>query len=205
MNKQLHVLLDLLYPPSRCPICFAYSEGLCIPCEDRILLSRLQVTQGGQGWSLFQYTEDVKGLLSAFKKNGSFLAGQEIAALMVKALPYDLGSVDFITYAPSSRISLKRLGFDHGKVLAKALAKKFKVPVQNLFLAPKVEQKNLDVEERWKNIQGLRIKKDSCALLKGKRGLLVDDVYTTGATVETCLALLEKEGVSAIYLTFCAR
>lgn len=205
MNKLIPKLLALLYPPSRCPICRTSTEGLCIPCKDRILLGRLRKIPGAQGWSLFQYTEEVKGLLSAFKKNGSFVAGNEMAALIEEFLPKDLGSVDFITYAPSSQVSIKRLGFDHGEVLSKNLAKKLNVPVYDLFLPPKVEQKHLEMDERWKNIKGLRMKRGSWDPLKGKRGLLIDDVYTTGATVKTCLALLEKGGVSCVYLTFCAR
>ena len=60
-------------------------------------------------------------------------------------------------------------------------------------------QKKLDNEEREKNLKKAFI--SSGEIVKYKRVMLVDDIYTTGATIETCTKLLKENGVSEVYYT----
>ena len=60
------------------------------------------------------------------------------------------------------------------------------------------EQKKLSQAERLKNIKG-SFEADS--LVKGLRVVIVDDVFTTGATVYECARILKRAGASKVYLS----
>ena len=66
------------------------------------------------------------------------------------------------------------------------------------------QQVGLSSQERERNVQGaFRVEKEKRPLIEGRRVLLVDDVYTSGATVKACARALRRAGVSGIdVLTF---
>lgn len=112
-----------------------------------------------------------------------------------------------VSFAPSSKASLKRLGYDHGYLLAKAIAMRSGVPLKPLFSPPEMEQKQLDKEERKENVKTIVflesvMEKGKVPALEGKRVLIVDDVLTTGSTIDFCSELVRREGGEPEYLTF---
>ena len=76
---------------------------------------------------------------------------------------------------------------------------------QNLLIRIKETkpQYQLNLKERKENLKNaFNVKKDFC--IKGKNILLVDDVYTTGSTIDAMASCLKKKGASAVYfLTVC--
>ena len=66
------------------------------------------------------------------------------------------------------------------------------------------QQVGLNSQERERNVQGaFRVEKDKRPLIEGRRILIVDDVYTSGATVKACARALRRAGAEAIdVLTF---
>jgi ComF family protein len=104
--------------------------------------------------------------------------------------------IDFIVPVPLHRLRLKEREFNQSEILASRLAKYFNIPlIKNSLIRtrPTPPQANLSKEERLKNVNGA-FKLRENELLKGKNILLIDDVFTTGSTVDQCAKVLKKEG-----------
>lgn len=195
--------MDLFFPYDRCPICEEYTDGLCIPCRDNLsYLNEEKYMNQQKGQSIFEYNEAGKALLMAFKKRGSFYAGNDMVKLLVSDQRNFIGSFDLLTFAPSSKKSIKDLGFDHGRYLADQVSKETGILIKSLFLPSPVEQKKLDIESRKKNANNIQLNEKGLIGMEEKKVLILDDVYTTGSTVRRCMELLELKGIHAAYLTF---
>lgn len=103
-----------------------------------------------------------------------------------------------VTYVPRNRNNLLKYGFDHGALLAEAIAKRLGCSTVPIFSRSSGEmQKELDAEERYGNaVQGLTIKKDS--IIPGGKYIIVDDIITTGATIASASQLLFENGASVV-------
>lgn len=116
-------------------------------------------------------------------------------------------SYDLIVPVPLHRTRLKERGFNQSLLLAKGIAKIYNLPVDYLNLkrvhatTPQVKLKGKD---RIKNVRGAFAVQDSNAF-KDKRVLLIDDVYTTGATITECSKTLKKAGAKDIKCLTLAR
>lgn len=185
-------------------MCDEYSQGLCARCQasfvrfDRELLSEAQ-----EGVSLYRYQGDTISLISRYKKKSRFSALEAIVALIIREYGPDIRKFDLLTFAPSSVSSKRKLGFDHGKLMAKRVSKASGVQCICLFLPPAKEQKVLDKGERVNNALGISLKKGIRAELQGKKILIIDDVYTTGSTLMRCMEIISSNGGEPRYLTLC--
>ena len=107
----------------------------------------------------------------------------------------------FLVPIPSDKKKLKTRGYNQAEELAKELSKILKIPVisNNLtkinFTKPQME---LTKAEREKNLENAFIIKNP-AEFAGKKIFLVDDVYTTGSTMEECALILRKAGVKEVW------
>jgi len=200
--KGLNRIADFFYPMLKCPICQTFNEGLCIACRASFKsYDKESLKQEEKGVSLYIHQEAVKTLVSNFKKKVIYSAGDAMVMLFLEKLSVEMESFDFITYAPSSLTSVRKLGFDHGAYLAKGIAKELKIPVTTLFKPSDKEQKVLERDERVENAKKISFIDKKISGLKGKHGLVVDDVFTTGSTVFHCIELMKREGVSGKYIT----
>ena len=104
---------------------------------------------------------------------------------------------------PNLKISKKRYkerGYNQSYLIAKEIAKNTDLEILNNCLIKTkniIEQSKLNKEERKINIQGVYEIKNS-ALIKNKKILLIDDIYTTGSTVNECSKILNKEKTNKI-------
>lgn len=102
---------------------------------------------------------------------------------------------DFITYVPS----INRLGFNHSGYIAKEMSKKLNLHFEeNLLYSAKhvKKQHKSTIKERIENVEG----KYKCNYnISGARVLLVDDIKTTGATVDECAKVLLFAGAESVH------
>lgn len=117
----------------------------------------------------------------------------------------DLKSFDMVIPVPLHIKRLRERGFNQSLLLARAVGKRHRITVDPFALKRTrwtVPQVNLSGKERKLNVKGaFEVQKD----VKGKRVLLVDDVYTTGATVRECSKVLKKSGAKDVCVLTLAR
>jgi ComF family protein len=118
-----------------------------------------------------------------------------------------MAKVDMIVPVPLHHVSLRERGFNQAHLLSLAVSKRFGVPVRRSCLA-KIRhtrpQSGLNRQERLTNLKGAFKVKDPGAV-KGKNILIVDDVYTTGATVSKAAGALKEAGASKIEVAVLAK
>lgn len=103
-----------------------------------------------------------------------------------------------ITNVPRRRSAIKKYGYDHSKMLGKALAKKLKIRFVDTLVskAKKAQKQNKGEEERINNASFKY--RWHAPDLTGKRVLLIDDIITTGASMGACAMLIRGLGAKEI-------
>jgi len=102
---------------------------------------------------------------------------------------------------PLDKRKLKDRGYNQAEELAKELSKTINIPIANNILIknqPTRSQMKLKKEEREKNVKGVFTIKNH-EQIRGKKVFLVDDVYTTGSTMEECARILKEAGVKQVW------
>lgn len=107
-------------------------------------------------------------------------------------------SFDGICYVPMSHIKRLRRGYNQSELLAERLSKIFGIPLYNLLSCKytRTVQHNLSEKERFSNVKG---KYTVTQNVNGKRLLLIDDIKTTGATLNECAKRLLMAGADGVY------
>jgi competence protein ComFC len=119
-----------------------------------------------------------------------------------------LKNYDIIIPVPISKKRKKKRGYNQSELIAKKIAKQMK----NLKYTSKVLYKTkdtipqsvLDKDKRIENIKGAYYIKNE-QILKNKKVLLIDDIFTTGSTVNECSKILKQVGVKEIGIFTLAR
>lgn len=157
--------------------------------------------------SVYIYDGTVKDLVKIFKFRKKRKLGKILGSLMAKDFfnKFPNSDYDFIVPVPIHRKRLNERQFNQSEVLAAELGKHIHIPLLFDTLVQKrssVEQVNLGVKERWKNVKGIySVSKD----IENKGILLIDDVFTTGATTYECSKLLIEHGASYVDIFTFAR
>ena len=200
-------LLDLLYPP-KCVLCHKLlpnsTYAVCPKCA-RHVLSQYPSRHHGKYFTLcvapLRYEEPVRGSVHRYKFGNRSFYAEHYAPWMASAVLQELGrDFDLITWVPVSRKRLRRRGYDQAGLLAQQLADLLALPVCPCLKKrwDNPPQSRLDArKDRAKNVRGMYMPLDVAAF-KEKRVLLVDDVITTGATLEECSRVLRRAGALQI-------
>lgn len=119
----------------------------------------------------------------------------------------DYGPIDRIIPVPLHPIRFREREFNQAEILARPLAEALKVPldIKTLYRTRyNPPQITLDSKARFENVQGL-FATSNPDMIRNQRILLIDDVMTTGATVNACARTLMEEGASEVYVLVLAR
>jgi len=149
------------------------------------------------------YRSPLKELILAVKFGRRPAVARYLADWLAAHLPQDIVRlpVDAVLPVPLDRGTLRQRGFNQSLVLARRVAKELSSPLllynlyRHTFQAP---QTALSGRQRRENVRGnfaLRRPQE----IAGLRLLLVDDVYTTGATLEECAKLLRRAGARCVW------
>ncbi|MGA1843134.1 MAG: ComF family protein [bacterium] len=118
------------------------------------------------------------------------------------------GCVDCVLVpVPLSVERLREREFNQSLMLAKSLSKAFRLPLRPLLLERRggsTPQVGLSPEDRWKNVRGA-FGVSGVERIPGRGVILVDDVFTTGATVNECARVLKKAGARWVEVWTLAR
>lgn len=109
-----------------------------------------------------------------------------------------LEKYDIILIVPVNKARKKERGYDQSYLIAKTISTIIKRPiVKNVLYKDKntIKQSTLNKEERKENVKGAYSIKNF-QKLKNKKILLIDDIYTTGSTVNECSRVLIEKGIN---------
>ena len=157
--------------------------------------------------SYFYYLKDSKyqNIIHQLKYNGRQDIGFEFGKIFGSELmKTSLSSPDIIVPVPLHLKKLRKRGFNQSEIIARGMADSMgkKIITDALERIRYTEsQTNRSRYERWENVEGIfRLRKPQ--LLEGKHILLVDDVVTTGSTLEACASeILKIQGTTVSVAT----
>jgi len=223
LNKMASFIIDLIFPP-RCAVCGEVTQigtEICESCFGRLknqlhgsaMCSRCgkpadscicqNISAISECVSVFKYGDDTRNLMEKLKTDGSDATAKQLAEMMAsRYFSSDLCNISFncITYVPSSAERTAAKGFDHAQRLAKQLSLKLNIPC----IAPPIKQTSdyraqhtLARNERFENADRGYALSDGKAISGNL--LLVDDIITTGATLDRCAKLLLICGADKVF------
>ncbi len=213
MKAVLDFFLDLLFPP-KCMFCGRIlkdeERDYCEKC--RLELPFYEVAERKLSFieetaSVFYYQDNVRESIHRFKFNGRAFYARSYGIWMAKAVREKIkGPFDMISWVPCSKWRKWKRGYDQAYELAVALSKELDVPcIQTLKkVRHNRRQSGLKGEAaRRANVMGAyrAVRKPENGM---ERVLLVDDVLTTGATIEECAKTLLLSGFFGICCAFVA-
>jgi len=178
-------------------------QGKCQRCQDK-KLSGL--------YSALSYKEKdlTKKLIYQFKYQPYLKdLAKTLASILIEHFVLSGKNIDEIwdngvlVPVPLDKKKLKIRGYNQSEELAKELSKILQIPVisDNLIKIKSTQpQMELKKEEREKNLQGaFAVKPAFASELRRGKVFLVDDVYTTGSTMQECAKVLKESGVKEVW------
>lgn len=120
---------------------------------------------------------------------------------------YDLLPFDAVCYVPMHVLKKRERGFNQAELLASALSRRGRIPLSKGMLKRLRDtgsQTRLTAAQRVSNVAGV-FKATRPDEVKGRRLLLIDDVMTTGATVNECARVLKKARAASVHVLTVAR
>jgi ComF family protein len=158
---------------------------------------------------VFVYDSASRGPLLAFKHADRTDAAPTFARLMAHAAADLLPDADLIVPVPLHRRRLLARRFNQSALLALALGRETGIDaVPDLLVRTRhtPSQGGLSATARRRNVTGaFAVRKGMADNVRGARMLLLDDVYTTGATVGACAAAARRAGAATIDVITLAR
>jgi ComF family protein len=144
-------------------------------------------------------------LVRAFKFEREMAVGRWLGARMAAFLLAKCAKPGFdaVTFVPMTQRNRRERGFNQAEILARILAKRLDVPLIRLLDKTRdtLLQGRLSAEDRKHNLRDA-FRSLPCDL---ESVLLVDDIYTTGATVEECARTLKRGGAQSVVAMTVAR
>jgi ComF family protein len=219
--------LDLLYPP-RCALCGRLGVLLCDGCAT--LLPRAAGRRCEVCWlplaagaacracaeheyafaglrSAYRYEGDVRRLVHAFKFGGQSALAPLLARPLIEVWGEQRLGADVSVPVPLTGRRRRGRGFNQSALLAREIGRAAGLPVSEALARrrfPVPQARSRTAAERWRNVQGAFAVTDAEAFA-GRRVLLVDDLATTGATLDACARELLAAGAAEVIALTLAR
>lgn len=188
-----------------CGICGKLDKNfLCKKCEIELQkIAKFEVIENFEEEKyfdkqlyIFKYEGIIRSSIIDYKFNEKSYLYKTFTIFLLKNKKVfeKIQSYDTIIPVPISEKRKKTRGYNQSLLISREISKKTGIKLQekNLIkIKNTIEQSKLDKEEREKNVQNVyQIKNEE--ILKNKKILLLDDIYTTGNTVNSCCKILKK-------------
>ena len=153
-----------------------------------------------QLFSALKYNGFLKNKMLAYKFHNYKYLGMTFAELLTHIiLKYDINA-DFIIEVPISKERLRERGYNQSAIIAKKVAEFTKIKYQKDILIKtknNLRQSELDVNKRKENVKDAYSTKN-IEKIKNKKIILIDDIFTTGATLNECAKILKQSGAQEV-------
>ena len=210
-------ILDLIYPQV-CGICGKINKNsLCNKCEIKLKKHFEIKIDNYEDFStyydkhiyFFQYEGSIRKLLINYKFNEkSYLYRSFVNFLLKKQKVFEIiKTYDIILPVPISKKRYKQRGYNQTELIAREISKRAGIElVTNCVYKERnnVPQSTLNKEDRIENVKNTYIIKN-LKIIKDKRVIILDDIYTTGSTVNECSKLLKQNNVKEILVMTLAK
>jgi competence protein ComFC len=191
-RRSLSALWDWLFPP-RCVACDARGAWLCPACLNQIRCSsaawqgeeHISPLQGARSAAPFE--GPLREAIHEFKYEGVRVLASVLGDILHTAWCVDPWPAEIIVPVPLHSSRIRQRGYNQSALLSRELSDRTGLPVVESVLAriaPTRPQVGLSAEERADNVRNA-FRCINAGLL-GAKILLVDDVWTTGATMRAC-------------------
>lgn len=221
------VLLSVLFPKS-CPVCdgiISYDQIICEKCVPKIHFiegarckkcSKQLVDKEVEycsdcgksnhiyksGIAAFLYDDVVSKSIYRFKYHNRRTYAEFYGSYIAKRYGGQIKAwdADVIIPVPIHQRKMIKRGYNQAELIARELAKNIGIPVDNNLLIRVVNtkpQKEMTKAERKKNLE--KAFKIATNVVEYNKVILVDDIYTTGSTIDECARILRGSGVSQVY------
>ena len=216
MRQIWTVPLVSMYPPI-CGICEKINkDALCPKCNVELkkqaevnILQKEEIEENikkekyfEELMYIFKYEGQVRKLILDYKFNEKSYLYKTFVNFLLKneKIFENIKKYDKIIPVPISKKRNKERGYNQSMLIAEEIANKTNLElVNNCLIKTKniIEQSKLNKEDRQQNIQGVYSLQNE-RLITNKKILLVDDIYTTGSTVNECCKILQQANPKTI-------
>lgn len=216
INNFIGNTLDVIFP-RKCIFCGKVVEEkkdifTCCECEKRLAVDKNSICYEARGKNIeyiispFIYDESVRKAIINFKFSDKEFYGKTLAYFMNEAMEnvYECEKFDYIIPVPMYKTNLKKRGYNQAEILA-----------ENINVNGAEYDKDNLIRIKDNGAQSMRNAIERADALKGcfvcvcgvenKNILLVDDICTTGVTLERCASELKKMGASRVVGLTCAK
>lgn len=207
INKSKHELI--------CDACVSklpVSKNTCAKCGQRIGLHSIVCDRCKKAeWhfdkavSVFVYVGEVVEMVLRLKYNAEGDVAKAVAPFMVNCITTTGLNVEketpLLIPVPLTPKRLKARGYNQAELLAKEISARTGIPVETSAIArikQTEKQQDMTAKQRAENLKNAFSVLNK-SLVEGKTILLIDDVLTTGATVNECSRMLKKAGAKRVY------
>jgi ComF family protein len=215
--------LDLIFPKF-CVGCKKEGEWFCISCKKKIIYIKSpacpycnRLTKAGQlcsrcreksaltGVIISAYYENgpLKEAIHTLKYDGVFDLKYDLSQLLIKAINFRKLEKKFILIpVPLHKIRKAERGYNQTELLVDEISKEIGFPIiknKLLRIKNKAPQITLSGAERRNNVKGIFKFNGGAEKIKNKNIILVDDVFTTGSTLEECAKILRENGAKEVW------
>lgn len=226
-----HSLQNIIYPP-RCLICDgvgARNRDLCEACGQALPWIKKACSQCAlplpddvsenlicgrclkkkpffdDSVSVFSYEEEIVGLTHQLKFHDNLAVSRLFGSWLVDAVVPKMDKPDCLLPVPLHKRRLRQRGFNQSIEISRSLKKAWDIPVETKLVRRVREtqsQTGLDAKQRRRNIRGAF---EVCSKINYNHVVIVDDVVTTGSTVNELARILKRHGVKKVSVFSIAR
>jgi competence protein ComFC len=225
----LNGVLDFLYPPIDCVCCGKHLEkraihGICKHCCDNLpfiheprceicsrpineeaevcMECKYHSHSYDQALAVFEYSVVIKDMIHRFKYGGEYSLSRTLGYFLSEQLKLSGWQVDLMVPVPLHKNRQKSRGFNQSALLGDYLSQRNSISCKEDVIIRSVDTQSQTGFNRVKRAENLKeaftVAKPQA--VKDKNILLVDDVHTTGATVDSCSRALRQAGAKKIYV-----
>lgn len=221
LQKFSQICLDTLFPPY-CLHCKALNSWFCENCLSQVdyitthicsrcgtpwangsckhcLQHQLHDINGIRAAACF-YDDPMRSTIHAFKYNNQKAVAGVLGQILAKTYQQYNLKAEVLVAVPLHPSRLKERGYNQSELLAQQLGRLLQLPVSSLTLQRTKKTKSqitLGATERKENVAGAFACCDN--RLTNKHILLIDDVCTTGSTLDACAAALKASGSASVW------
>ena len=180
---------DIFNVGNRCIVCdMVIKEGniICDHCKSH-------PKSFEKAYCVVKYNDHTRNAILKFKNDNARYLAPKFAKLMHNCLKENNADFDIIVPVPSHIKSVKKRGYNPAMLLAEEIGKLSEKPVCDVLIktVQTQNQKALNFQQRQTNLENSITLSDK-KIIKGKKVLIIDDILTTGATLNACAKLMIK-------------